>query len=339
MPKIIRRTSSLGPGCFLQGLGLLALLGAIVTLLTIIGPVVLGALGLWLILYGASISEWHECSDCGTRLSRRALKLCPNCKGAFPPQTTFEVIGLTPSVLVLGVVLAVLGVPLALVTMSNRDDGSGRPSKSSPPMTPYQEPQSASAVDRAVRESSSPRDSIPHAGEVAEGTRRLLLDAVEKALSQHEAKVAGTPTVLNIEAGKSWFVNGECSIRDGSSVHFESLVRLLENGDYQSVSLILEDDVARKNAPVDSVAPQDVQPKSPTESIPQEPTTKTSSRDNRPSVRTWTSADGKFSTEAEFQGLLAGKVKLRRVDGSTINIDDEKLSEADRKWIRSGRRK
>src|SRR3954452_22864556 len=111
MPNIVRRASSFGTGCFLPGLGLVALLGAVLTLLTIIGPVVLGALGLWLILYGASISEWHECSDCGTRLSRRGLKLCPNCKGAFSPPTALEAIGLTPSVIFLGVMLAIVAVP------------------------------------------------------------------------------------------------------------------------------------------------------------------------------------------------------------------------------------
>jgi len=335
MPNIVRRTSSLGAGCFLQGLGLVAWLGAALTLLTIIGPLVLGALGLWLILYGASISQWLECSDCGTRLSRRDLKLCPNCKGSFPSPTALEAIGLTPSALILGFMFTILAVTFALIIMSGRHGGSGSPSRSPPHLATSQKSESPIAAG----ESNSSADAVMPAAEVTERGGKLLLDAVDTALTRHQAKVVGTPTIQNIEAGKSWLVSGDCSVRDGSSVHFESLVRLFENGDYQSVNLILDDEGASKNANSDSPAQPDNKPNGPTQPIAQEPKAKQSPRDNRSSIRTWTSADGRFSTDAEFQGLVAGKVKLRRVDGSTINIDEENLSEADRKWIRSGRRK
>ena len=50
-------------------------------------------------------------------------------------------------------------------------------------------------------------------------------------------------------------------------------------------------------------------------------------------LRTWTSSDGLFSVEAEFVSLTAGKVKLKKLDGSIIAIAIEKLSRADREWI------
>jgi len=187
MPKTVRRTSSLGPGCFLQGLGLIAWLAGALTLLTIIGPLVLGALGLWLILYGASISEWLECSDCGTRLSRRGLKLCPNCKGAFPPPTALEAIGLTPSVIFLGLMLAIIAVPSALMMLLGRHDDSGSASGSPPHAAPAQKSEKATAV----AESNSTTDSVTSAAEAKERSRTLLQDAVDNALTQHQAKVVG----------------------------------------------------------------------------------------------------------------------------------------------------
>ncbi|WP_254510765.1 SHD1 domain-containing protein [Anatilimnocola floriformis] len=53
-------------------------------------------------------------------------------------------------------------------------------------------------------------------------------------------------------------------------------------------------------------------------------------------VRTWTSADGKFTVEAEFISFGAGKVKLRRVDnGKELNLDANHFSPADIAWIKS----
>ena len=51
-------------------------------------------------------------------------------------------------------------------------------------------------------------------------------------------------------------------------------------------------------------------------------------------VRTWTSADGKFSTEAEFGGMAFGKVKLRKADGTIVTVDSAKLSDEDQEWIK-----
>ncbi len=58
----------------------------------------------------------------------------------------------------------------------------------------------------------------------------------------------------------------------------------------------------------------------------------------KPDVRTWTSADGKFHTEAEFVSLTAGVVTLRKTDGSTIRVPLERLSEEDREWIEARRK-
>lgn len=77
-----KHSSMAGTGCLLQTLGLLSLLGAVLTLATIIGPIVLGPLGVWLIFFGSSKSRWWECSQCGTRLSHRKVQVCPNCRAS-----------------------------------------------------------------------------------------------------------------------------------------------------------------------------------------------------------------------------------------------------------------
>lgn len=52
--------------------------------------------------------------------------------------------------------------------------------------------------------------------------------------------------------------------------------------------------------------------------------------------RTWNSADGKFTVEAEFISSGGGKVKLRRLDnGKELSLDANILSPADLAWIKS----
>jgi hypothetical protein len=53
-----------------------------------------------------------------------------------------------------------------------------------------------------------------------------------------------------------------------------------------------------------------------------------------PKLRTWHAAEGLFSVEAEFVSMAGGSVKLRKADGSEINVPIEKLSEDDQHWIR-----
>ena len=51
--------------------------------------------------------------------------------------------------------------------------------------------------------------------------------------------------------------------------------------------------------------------------------------------RTWTDSSGIHKIEAKFGGIAAGKVKLIKRDGTTIQLPLEKLSEVDREWIKS----
>jgi len=57
--------------------------------------------------------------------------------------------------------------------------------------------------------------------------------------------------------------------------------------------------------------------------------------------RTWASADGRFSTEATIVSVANGTVTLKKRDGKTSKVPQEKLSEADqefvKKWIRDRR--
>lgn len=51
-------------------------------------------------------------------------------------------------------------------------------------------------------------------------------------------------------------------------------------------------------------------------------------------LRTWKDATGKFSIEAEFAGIIAGDVRLKKADGSAVSVSLDRLSEADREWIK-----
>lgn len=53
-----------------------------------------------------------------------------------------------------------------------------------------------------------------------------------------------------------------------------------------------------------------------------------------PDSRTWTDASGQFKIKADFVSYAAGQVKLKKADGSVIEIPMERLSEEDQKWIR-----
>jgi len=50
--------------------------------------------------------------------------------------------------------------------------------------------------------------------------------------------------------------------------------------------------------------------------------------------RIWRDATGQFETEAQFLGMAAGKVKLRKKTGSMIDVPIERLSTEDQEWIR-----
>ena len=50
--------------------------------------------------------------------------------------------------------------------------------------------------------------------------------------------------------------------------------------------------------------------------------------------RTWTDSTGKFTMEAKFRGVIAGKVRLEKADGKTLSIPIKQLSKEDQEWIR-----
>lgn len=51
-------------------------------------------------------------------------------------------------------------------------------------------------------------------------------------------------------------------------------------------------------------------------------------------TRTWTSVDGRFTTEAKFLKFAASHVHLEKADGQIIEVSIGKLSEADREWVK-----
>jgi hypothetical protein len=55
------------------------------------------------------------------------------------------------------------------------------------------------------------------------------------------------------------------------------------------------------------------------------------------SMRTWKSANGTFTVEAEFVRLKNGVVTLRKADDSKIDVEQGRLSAEDKAWIESYR--
>jgi hypothetical protein len=52
-------------------------------------------------------------------------------------------------------------------------------------------------------------------------------------------------------------------------------------------------------------------------------------------LRVWRDDTGKFSIKAEFVSYASGEVKLRKEDGSEIEIVVQRLSEDDREFLRT----
>lgn len=81
-------------------------------------------------------------------------------------------------------------------------------------------------------------------------------------------------------------------------------------------------------------------------SAPKEPLRETTSKSGEdagespenPGRRTWMSADGKYSVNAEFMSMTAGIVKLKRSDGKIVEVPIENLSETDRQFLEDYRK-
>jgi hypothetical protein len=81
----IEKASSFGGvGCLLQGIGTVCFVLAILTVKTVILPIVFGILGLWLLFYGSRKASWYQCSACGGKLWHARVSVCPHCNARFP---------------------------------------------------------------------------------------------------------------------------------------------------------------------------------------------------------------------------------------------------------------
>ena len=54
---------------------------------------------------------------------------------------------------------------------------------------------------------------------------------------------------------------------------------------------------------------------------------------NKPAMRFWTDATGKYRAKATLEAVEDGKVKLRKEDGTIVEVPIEKLSALDRRWL------
>jgi len=77
--RVLRRSSFLGEGCAIQLLAVGCLLAGLFLILTVVAPLILWPLGIFLMILGRRRSHWSECSCCGSRLPRYFAKVCPSC--------------------------------------------------------------------------------------------------------------------------------------------------------------------------------------------------------------------------------------------------------------------
>ena len=83
MATIKKESSLFGTGCFMQFIAIVCFILGFVYFLSIIVPIILWPIGFWLLFAGSRKAVWYECSDCGTKLSGKKLKICPNCNSKF----------------------------------------------------------------------------------------------------------------------------------------------------------------------------------------------------------------------------------------------------------------
>ena len=81
--KPVRHVSMAGIGCLMQFLGVASFAVGLLRVLSIIAPLILCPLGVWLFFAGSRESIWYECSLCGTRLTRKRVRMCPGCSASF----------------------------------------------------------------------------------------------------------------------------------------------------------------------------------------------------------------------------------------------------------------
>jgi len=177
-------------------------------------------------------------------------------------------------------------------------------------------------------------------GRTDQTPKEPIIAAAKEALRSHlkgQVTIDELAEVRIIEAGKSWFVSGKYQSPVDNRRDYTSII-IRKDGQFAAGNLMLDDDVVMDKILSDgsvavTPAPPVVTPEPPvlTPTIP-EP-----AKAPEPKARTWTSADGKFTVEAEFGGAIGSKVTLRKTDGSVITLDADKLSDADREWI--GKRK
>ncbi|WP_254513065.1 SHD1 domain-containing protein [Anatilimnocola floriformis] len=79
-----------------------------------------------------------------------------------------------------------------------------------------------------------------------------------------------------------------------------------------------------------SSAPPKVEPPKQTRPIP-------ASADD-PLLRVWTDRTGSFTVTARFGGMQGTLVTLKKLDGTPIKLEFDRLSEADQAWINDRRR-
>ena len=183
--------------------------------------------------------------------------------------------------------------------------------------------------------------------EIGGGKLRLYSDG--RLVEEDDLTIDATKSPMTYQ--RKVVFEGRVSVQNGA-FEFDDKGRLrmgnrLDPGDPPPKTLNIRetDDLAvhtYERVPKDQPFPTPRAPRQEPPAAPQTPPTPPSEPPpaKNEKLRTWSSADGKFSVEAEFLSQLGNNVKLRKkADGVEITVPLDKLSAPDRDWLknRSGR--
>lgn len=251
------------------------------------------------------------------------------------------------------VILVVLGVGFLLMAFACGGGGSPSPvaSQSSSPVQATsaadQEPADQAETAATAPESSEPAPATePAEPETPEYVVYLAADVYEyydanelrgdQELKERRFAVTGRVGEINRDIlgtpylafrSANWMFGVQCMFPRNS----ESLLTQLNPGDIVTVA-------GTCSGKLVNVIMTDCQFYTPKQEEPEKKRTRRPPPERpEPVVRTWSDATGQFTIEAEFAGYSSGVVKLKKADGSTLDLLLENLSQADQDWIRSRR--
>lgn len=166
--------------------------------------------------------------------------------------------------------------------------------------------------------------TVPFAAE--DPSRRFILaDRRNRPLTGSKGRLSGPPKILAVGKMPRSFT-ATLAKRGREHVYALAAGDPIRFEDSEISSAPRKSDGTEGTEPAET----DNRPKVASQAAPAEDATKV--------LRTWRSADGRFSVEARLTGVLGGVAYLKKADGTTIKVPCEKLSAEDRAFLEGRKR-